>query len=96
MTESYEVYVGNLPTDVLKQKLEELFSDVGDIVSIWINPKYKQITYAFITFGDYDTANEACKRFDNYELNFSKLKVKMSFMNVGKLIQTFLISGLRV
>ena len=83
MTESYEVYVGNLPTDVLKQKLEELFSDVGDIVSIWINPKYKQITYAFITFGDYDTANEACKRFDNYELNFSKLKVKMSFMNVG-------------
>ena len=83
MTESYEVYVGNLPTDVLKQKLEELFSDVGDIVSIWINPKYKQITYAFITFGDYDTANEACKRFDNYELNFSKLKVKMSFKNVG-------------
>ena len=82
MTESYEVYVGNLPTDVLKQKLEELFSDVGDIVSIWINPKYKQITYAFITFGDYDTANEACKRFDNYELNFSKLKVKMSFKNV--------------
>ena len=83
MTESYEVYIGNLPTDVLKQKLEELFSDVGDIVSIWINPKYKQITYAFITFGDYDTANEACKRFDNYELNFSKLKVKMSFKNVG-------------
>ena len=82
MTESYEVYVGNLLTSVLKQELEDLFSEVGDIVSIWINPKHKQITYAFIAFGDLDTANEACKRFDNYELNFCKIKVKMSFKSV--------------
>ena len=82
MTESYEVYVGNLLTSVLKQELEDLFSEVGDIVSIWINPKHKQITYAFIGFGDFNTANEACKRFDNHELNFCKIKVKMSFKTV--------------
>ena len=82
MSESYEIYVGNLPTSVLKQELEDLFSQVGDVLNIWINPKYKQLTYAFIGFNDSDTANEACKRFDNYELDFFKIKVKRSFKNI--------------
>ena len=82
MSESYQIYVGNLPTGVLKQELEDLFSQVGDVLNIWINPKYKQLTYAFIGFNDSDTANEACKRFDNYELDFFKIKVKRSFKNI--------------
>ena len=82
MTEFYQVYVGNLLMSVQKKELEDLFSEVGDVGFIWINPKYKAITYAFIGFGDSDTAKEACKRFDNYELNFCKIKVKMSFKNV--------------
>ena len=81
MAKSYEVYVGNLLTSVSKQKLQNLFSQVGDIVSIWINPKHKQITYGFIGFADLASANEACKRFNNEELNFCKIKVKMSFMS---------------
>ena len=72
MTESYQIYVGNLPANVSKQQLEELFSQLGDVVNIWINRKYKALTYAFIGFNDLDTANEACKRFDNYELDFSR------------------------
>ena len=82
MTEFYQVYVGNLLMSVQKKELEDLFSEVGDVGFIWINPKYKAITYAFIGFGNLDTAKEACKRFDNYELNFCKIKVKMSFKNV--------------
>ena len=82
MTESYEVYVGNLLTSVSKQQLKDLFSQVGDVTCIWINPKHKQLTYAFIGFNDVETANDACKRFDNYELNFCKIKVKMSFKKV--------------
>ena len=83
MTESYQVYVGNLPANVLKQQLEELFSPLGDVVDIWINRKYKALTYAFIGFADSSTCNEACKRFDNYELDFFKLKVKRSFKNIA-------------
>ena len=82
MTEFFQVYVGNLLTSVLKEELEDLFSEVGDVAFVWINPKYEAITYAFIGFHDSDTAKEACKRFDNYELNFCKIKVKMSFKNV--------------
>ena len=82
MTETYQVYVGNLPTDVGKQKLNALFCEVGDVIDIWINPKYKVVTYAFIGFDDEDAANEACKRYDNYELDFYKLTVKKSFKMV--------------
>ena len=82
MTEFFQVYVGNLLTSVLKEELEDLFSEVGDVAFVWINPKYEAITYAFIGFHDSDTAKEACKRFDNYELNFCKIKVRMSFKNV--------------
>ena len=82
MTEFFEVYVGNLPKSVLKKELVDLFSQIADVRCIWINPKYEAITYAFIGFSDANTAKEACKRFDNYELNFYKMKVKMSFKNV--------------
>ena len=82
MTESYQVYVGNLPADVSKQQLHELFSPLGDVGDIWINNKYKTLTYAFVGFGDLNTCNEACKRFDNYKLDFFKIKVKRSFKNV--------------
>ena len=82
MTESYQVYVGNLPANVSKEQLDELFSPLGDVLNIWINTKYKTLTYAFVGFADSDTCNEACKRYDNYELDFFKLKVKRSFKNI--------------
>ena len=94
MTESYQVYVGNLPANVSKQQLEELFSQLGDVVNIWINPKYKQVTYAFIGFSDSDTCNEACKRFDNYELDFFKINVRRSFKNIAFLQQKSILLDL--
>ena len=84
MSKYFQVYVGNLPTNVSNVQLRELFSPLGDVLHIWINRQFKTITYAFIAFADLETCNEACKRFDNYELGLSKLKVKMSFKNENK------------
>ena len=84
MSESFQIYVGNLPGDVSNVQLRELFSPLGDVLHIWINRQFKTITYAFIAFADLETCNEACKRFDNYELGLSKLKVSMSFKNENK------------
>ena len=84
MSKYFQVYVGNLPTNVSNLQLRELFSPLGDVLHIWINRQFKTITYAFIAFADLETCNEACKRFDNYELGLSKLKVKMSFKNENK------------
>ena len=83
MTESYEIYVGNLDANTPCKELKNLFSEIGNVSSVWKNPKYKPVTYAFIGFDDLETANDACKRFDNYELNFLKLKVKKSFKTIS-------------
>ena len=84
MSKYFQVYVGNLPTNVSNLQLRELFSPLGDVLHIWINRQFKTITYAFIGFADLETCNEVCKRFDNYELGLSKLKVAMSFKNEDK------------
>lgn len=81
MSEYYEIYVGNLPMNVSNEQLRELFLPLGEVLHVWINRQFRTITYAFVGFSDLETCHEACKRFDNYELGLSKLKVKMSFKN---------------
>ena len=48
MTHLYEVYVGNLSTTVSTEKLKDLFSQVGQVLDVWINPQFKKITYGFV------------------------------------------------
>ena len=78
MSNSYAVYVGNISTTVSIEKLKDLFSQVSEILSIWINPKYKTVTYGFIHFANLTAANEACERFNNVELDFCNIEVKPS------------------
>ena len=82
MTEIYEIYVGNLESNTSKLQLRNLFSKFGNVVSIWINPKYEPLTYAFIGFDNLKTANDACKHCNNVELNSKRITVRMSFKKV--------------
>ena len=84
MSKKCEIYVGNVPANVSNQQLHELFSQVGNVLNVWVKREFKRITYAFICFGDLETCDDACKQFDNYELGSSKLNVKMSFKNEKK------------
>ena len=83
MTEIYEVYVGNLQSNTLKSQIKDLFCKVADVGFIWINPKYKPLTYAFIGFDDLKSANDACKYFDNVTLNGNRITVRRSFKTVS-------------
>lgn len=78
MTNSYEVYVGNLSTTVSTEKLKNLFSQVDQILHVWINPSYEKVTYGFIKFANAVAAEEACKRFNDQKLNFFQIKVRFS------------------
>ena len=78
MTNTYEVYVGNLSTTVSTEKLKNLFSQVGKILHVWINPSYEKITYGFIEFANVVAAEEACKRFNDQKLDFFVIKVRLS------------------
>ena len=80
--EVYEVYVGNLPSDTAKKQLKNLFSQVGHVKSIWINPKYKPLTYAFVGFDNLKSTNDACEFLNNIEVNTHRIKVKQSSKRV--------------
>ena len=82
---TYEVYVGNVSTTVSTEKLKNLFSQVGEILSIWINPTFEKITYAFIEFTNLIAAEETCRRFDNQKLDFFEIKVRLSDQTKKKL-----------
>ena len=81
MSKSYSVYVGDLPTTVSTEQLQNLFCQVGQILHVWINPSYKTITYGFIKFSNKAAAQEACKRFNGLKLDFSQIKVNLSTEN---------------
>ena len=89
MTESYNVYVGNLPTTVSKEKLMNLFSQVGEISHVWINPLYETITYGFIEFSNEVAAEEACKRFNGLKLDSYQIKVNLSKKTKNELSSEF-------
>ena len=78
MTNYYEVYVGNLSTTISKEKLKDLFCQVGQISRVWINQSFKKITYGFIGFANLVAAEEACKRFNGQKLDFFRITVRLS------------------
>ena len=88
MNKSFSVYVGNLLRSVSEKKLQDLFSQVGEVLSVWINPLYEQITYGFIEFNNLADAEQAIERFSNVELDFYRIKVKMSTQTKLKISKT--------
>ena len=78
MTFFYEVYIGNLPTTVSTEKLKDLFSQVGEVVNVWINPQFKKITYGFVKFDNVISAEDACEQFNEQKLDSLQIKVRIS------------------
>ena len=85
MDNSYNVYVGNLSVTVSRERLQNLFSQVGEISSIWINHKFIKITYGFIGFCHLTDAKKACEQLNNHNLDGFVIKVKLSLKTEQKL-----------
>ena len=81
---SYDIYIGNLSTTVSREKLRNLFSQIGQILFVWINQK-QRFTYAFIAFYHLSDAKKACKQFNNQNLDGFVIKVCLSFKTKQKL-----------
>ena len=78
MNNSYDVYIRNLSVTVSREKLRNLFSEIGEILSIWINQKHERFTYAFIAFYHLIDAKKACEQFNNRNLDEFVIKVNLS------------------
>ena len=74
----YDIYIGNLPTTVSTEQLKDLFSQVGEVVDIWINPRFNKITYGFVKFDNVISAEDACEQFNGQYLDSLQIKVRIS------------------
>ena len=78
MTHQYQVYVGNLSTAVSTENLKDLFSQVGQVLDVWINPQFKKTTYGFVKFDNIISAEDACEQFNDQNLDSFHIKVRIS------------------
>lgn len=72
------LFIGSLPYSVTSSQLEELFSQVGKVVSLsLITDKFSGQSkgFAFVEMSTDEESNEAIKKFNNYELDGRKIVV---------------------
>ena len=85
LSNSYDIYIGNLSVSTSREKLRILFSEIGEILFVWINQKHQRFTYAFIAFYHLIDAKKACEQFNNRNLDGFVIKVQLSFKTEQKL-----------
>ena len=61
-----------------RNQLRELFSQAGEILSVWIKEAHQRFTYAFIAFYNLNHAKKACEIFNNQNLDGFIIKVNLS------------------
>ena len=85
MSNSYDVYVGNLSVTISREKLRKLFSEIGEILFVWVNQAHQRFTYAFVAFYHLTDAKKACEEFNNRNLDGFIIKVNLSIKTKQKL-----------
>ena len=85
MNNSYDVYIGNLSVTISREKLRNLFSEIGEILFVWINQKHQRFTYAFVAFYHLIDKKKACEKFNNRNLDGFIIKVNLSIKTEQKL-----------
>ena len=85
VSNSYDIYIGNLSVSTSREKLRNLFSEIGEILFVWINQKHQRFTYAFIAFYHLIDAKKACEQFNNRNLDGFIIKVCLSLKTEQKL-----------
>lgn len=72
------VFVGNIPFDLTEERLKEVFSEVGPVLSfklVYDRENGKPKGYGFCEYKDIETANSAMRNLNGYEIGGRVLKV---------------------
>ncbi|EEB16852.1 A-kinase anchor protein, putative [Pediculus humanus corporis] len=72
------VFVGNIPFDLTEEKLKEIFSEVGPVLSfklVYDRENGKPKGYGFCEYKDIETANSAMRNLNGFEIGGRVLKV---------------------
>ena len=85
-TNYFDVYVGNLSISISKKHLSELFSQAGDVLSVWTQPAFtRKYTYAFAKFSKLESAKNACELLNNQNIDGLVIKVSLSIKTQQRL-----------
>jgi cold-inducible RNA-binding protein len=81
-TEDYiigtKLFVGNLNFRTTQAEVEDLFAEVGDVEEVFLPADRntgRPRGFAFVTYADEDSAQEAIEKFDGYDLGGRPLRV---------------------
>lgn len=79
---SKEIFVGNLDFEIRDEKLEELFSEFGEIENANVildkNDKRKSKGFGFVTFVNSEDAEKAVSEMNEKEVNGRKITVNIA------------------
>eukprot|EP00201_Polytomella_parva_P019316 CAMPEP_0175058478 /NCGR_PEP_ID=MMETSP0052_2-20121109/11869_1 /TAXON_ID=51329 ORGANISM="Polytomella parva, Strain SAG 63-3" /NCGR_SAMPLE_ID=MMETSP0052_2 /ASSEMBLY_ACC=CAM_ASM_000194 /LENGTH=184 /DNA_ID=CAMNT_0016323861 /DNA_START=474 /DNA_END=1027 /DNA_ORIENTATION=+ len=75
------IYVGNLPMDVQRKEINQLFSKYGQIRNIEVKTGSHPPAYAFVEFEDYRDARDAVTYRNGYSFANARLRVEPSNPN---------------
>ncbi|MBC62387.1 MAG: RNA-binding protein [Zetaproteobacteria bacterium] len=76
-----KVFVGGFPYQTTEDQLADLFSEVGDVMSVRIitdRESGRSRGFGFIEMSSSDYANKAIERFHGYDLNGRQLAVNIA------------------
>lgn len=75
---SNKVYVGNLPWSIRDEKLAEIFSEAGEVVSARVitdRATNRSKGFGFVEFASDDMAQAAIEKFNEFEIEGRALRV---------------------
>ena len=85
-TNYFDVHVGNLSISISKTHLSKLFSQAGDVLSVWTLPAFtKKYTYVFVRFSKLEDAKNACELLNNENIDGLVIKVSLSMKTQQRL-----------
>eukprot|EP00240_Pyramimonas_obovata_P011353 CAMPEP_0118929836 /NCGR_PEP_ID=MMETSP1169-20130426/6720_1 /TAXON_ID=36882 /ORGANISM="Pyramimonas obovata, Strain CCMP722" /LENGTH=113 /DNA_ID=CAMNT_0006872095 /DNA_START=160 /DNA_END=497 /DNA_ORIENTATION=- len=76
--DSRTIYVGNLPGDVRRREVDDLFYKYGKIVEIEVKVPPRPPGFAFVEFADRRDAEDAVKGRDGYSFSGARLRVEIA------------------
>jgi cold-inducible RNA-binding protein len=74
-----KIFVGNLSYETTRSELEQLFSEIGEVVDVFLptdRTSGRPRGFAFVEFADGSSAIQAIERFDGHQLNNRELRIK--------------------
>ncbi|KAG0490145.1 hypothetical protein HPP92_007008 [Vanilla planifolia] len=89
------IYVGNLPLDIRKSEIEDLFYKYGRILEIELKTPARPPGYCFVEFESSRDAEDAVRGRDGYNFDGYHLRVQDNLLSLPMVVEHILLQAVR-